>query len=94
MNKETDTKNKTSGITSFMESLKPIAHPSYKKEERAYLIRQFQYAISDMQQTSQEIDELWSKFDSLNYQLEKTQARFSKRLLRMEDAVKKLEELK
>ena len=56
MNKETATKNKTSGITDFMKSLKPITHPSYKKEETAHLIRQFQYAISDMQQTSQEID--------------------------------------
>jgi len=87
-----DYSNKTN---KFMDSLIPITHKSYNsKEENIELaFKTLEGSINDMNETSQEIDEIWSKVDTILYNIESGQKRLMKKIDTMKRSIKDLEEL-
>ena len=65
----------------------------YSIEDFELAIATVKQSINDMNEISQEIDEIQTKFDTLNYQLDKTQVRFVKRIGWLKRNINDLEEL-
>ena len=80
----------------IMDSKRPIVsskneYEKYKDFEVA--IATVKQSINDMNEISQEIDEIQAKLDTLTYQLDKTQVRFVKRIGWLKRNINDLEEL-
>tara|TARA_R100000664_G_scaffold23254_2_gene32885 strand:- start:8103 stop:8387 length:285 start_codon:yes stop_codon:yes gene_type:complete len=79
----------------IMDSKRPIVSSKNEdeKEDFELAIATVKQSINDMNEISQEIDEIQTKFDTLNYQLEKTQGSFVKRIGWLKRNINDLEEL-
>tara|TARA_R110002020_G_C16263041_1_gene770622 strand:- start:618 stop:887 length:270 start_codon:yes stop_codon:yes gene_type:complete len=87
--------NDSNQTSKFIDSLIPITSSTYKnkKEDVELAIATVKQSINDMNEISQELDEIQTKFDTLNYQLEKTQGSFVKRIGWLKRNINDIEEL-